>query len=181
MSYPILVGQYVGLLDIADSNDGIKKVAAIRSGLGLGQFEARTASLLTALDHGNRHEVNDIYPEASRDLEDLIGSGLALDANFPDTIDPEKVRLVPRGVSMGLDEESLDFRLQGSASVLVPELVFWAWVYGSTCSSLRQTGELVSALHPDADAATVVDLVKDHLVRMHQSGCIALDAALTTD
>lgn len=179
MSYPILVGQFIGLLDIADPNGDVTSVSAIRSGVGLAQLDARNAPLLAALDKGLREEASHLYPEALIDLDDLLSSGLAVDADIPDDIDPEKIRLIPRGTSLGLDEASLDFRLQASTSVLIPELVFWAWVYGSTCSSLKQTAELVSVLHPSADASAVIDLFKQHIIPLHRSGCLALDAALT--
>lgn len=153
-------------------------MAAVRSGVQVFQFDERMAPLLTALDEGLREEAGSLYPEAEADLKLLIDSGLVADLQNPERLDPSQFRLMPQGVGRGFDDDSLDFRLHGSSSVVVSELAYWAWVYGSTCSSARQTADLVAALHPEATSDGVVNEIRRTLASLHRSGCIKMDTAL---
>jgi hypothetical protein len=168
-------------LNIAGEDGHASLTAAIRSGVQVIQVAPRMAPLLTALEDGLREEPGSFYPEAEEDLSQLLKNGLVLDLQDAEQLDESKYRLIPRGSGGGFDDESLDFRIQGTTSVLVPELAYWAWVYGSTCSSVRQVAELVAALHPNATADAVVRELRRTLVSLHRSGCMKLDAALTSE
>lgn len=178
LSYRVLVGQFLGALNIIDGDGNAAVVVAVRSGLQVMQMDARTAPLLAALDQGLREEPSSFYPEAVEDLDSLSNSGLVIDLEDPDFFDPAKFRIIPMGSGRGFDDELGDFKLHGNRSVAVPELAYWAWAYGSTCSSVTQLAELVAKLHPNAGAGDVVQEIQRTIASLHRSGCARIDAAL---
>lgn len=186
LEYVVLVGQFLGELQVLDEKGQPESVAAVRRGFHLLQHHPRLSQILRECQVTTRtQDILSAVPGSDLDLERLVDSGdvLTFSATGSLTLATADFRLTPSGVSGGLDESTATFRIRGTLGneIEVDEKVFWVWVYSSTCPSIDKTCELVANLVPNTSSDEVRISVLSALPALLRNGCIQVDSALVID